>query len=200
MTRPYRCMTVLIVLAFFLAPANALASDGVHWGYEGDVGPATWGTLSPDYAACGEGKEQSPVDIPATAPVNATGLKLDYKPSALNIANNGHSIQVNYDPGSTMQAGDAAYTLSQFHLHSLSEHTLAGNHTPMELHLVNKDAGGRIAVIGVMLIEGAENPAYAAILANMPAAEGEPETIPGATVDAGALLPRTAVTSAMPGP
>jgi carbonic anhydrase len=133
--------------------------------------------------------EQSPVDIPATAPVNPSGLRFDYQPSALNIVNNGHSIQVNVDAGSSLVVDGAAYPLVQFHLHSLSEHTLNGAPAAMELHLVHKDAGGRTAVVGVMIVEGARNPAYEPILAQMPPEEGEPQLIPGVTVNAGDLLP-----------
>jgi carbonic anhydrase len=189
MTKSTRFVTVLILLMTCLAATTVAASDPVHWGYEGEVGPEHWGDLSPDYAACSQGVEQSPVDILATAPVNPPGLRFTYQPSALNIVNNGHSIQVNYDPGSSLEVDGAAYPLVQFHLHSLSEHTLSGSHTPMELHLVHQDAGGAIAVIGVMIVEGKQNPAYEPILAHMPAQEGEPEAISGVTVNAGDLLP-----------
>jgi carbonic anhydrase len=165
------------------------ASDPVHWGYDGDVGPEYWGSLSPEYAACSDGKEQSPVDIQATAPVNPPGIVFNYQPSALNIANNGHSIQVTYDAGSTLEIGGAAYPLAQFHLHSLSEHTLNGANTKMELHLVHKDEAGRTAVVGILIVEGARNPAYEPVLAHMPAEEGEPETISGVTINAADLLP-----------
>ena len=70
MTKSLRFAIVFIVLLFWLGPATVTASDPVHWGYEGEVGPEHWGDLSPDYAACSQGVEQSPVDIPATAPVN----------------------------------------------------------------------------------------------------------------------------------
>ena len=87
---------------------------------------------------------------------------------------NGHSIQVNYEPGSTLTVGGVVYELVQFHLHALSEHTLNGAHTDMELHLVHKDASGRVAVVGVMIKEGAHNPAYEPVLAHMPPVEGDP--------------------------
>ena len=189
MPKSSRLLVVVMLLVFCLAPATASASDPVHWGYEGEIGPQYWGTLSPDYAACGAGKEQSPVDIPTGAVLNPADLKFNYQPSSLNIANNGHSIQVNYDAGSSLEAGGVSWPLTQFHLHSLSEHTLAGAQTPVELHLVHKDAKGRIAVVGVMLVEGAQNDAYQPVLANMPAQEGEPEVVAGATVDAASLLP-----------
>ena len=189
MNRSLRFVTVLIGLLLCLAPAMVAASEGVHWGYDGEVGPEYWGSLSPEYAACSEGKEQSPVEIPAAAPVNPPGLEFNYQPSALTIANNGHSIQVDYEPGSTLEIGGVAYPLAQFHFHALSEHTLNGAHTAMELHLVHKDSAGRIAVVGVMLVEGAHNPAYEPVLAHMPAEAGQAATITGVIVHAAGLLP-----------
>jgi carbonic anhydrase len=180
---------VSTVLLLCLAPAFASASDPVHWGYDGEVAPEHWGDLSPDFAACAAGKEQSPVDIPATAPVNPPGLRFNYQPSALNITNNGHTIQVNCEGGSILEIAGAAYPLVQFHLHALSEHTLDGAHTAMELHLVHKNTSGRLAVVRVAIVDGAHNPAYEPILAHMPAEEGEPETIHGASLNAAALLP-----------
>ena len=43
--------------------------------------------------------EQSPVDI-ADAPVNPDDVAYAYQDTAVNIVNNGHAIQVNYDEGS----------------------------------------------------------------------------------------------------
>src|SRR5262245_65276857 len=80
----------------------ALAQEGVHWSYEGDTGPEHWGSLSPDFAACSQGTEQSPIDIPASAPLSPADIAFQYQPSAVNIFNNGHTIQVNYDQGSSI--------------------------------------------------------------------------------------------------
>lgn len=42
----------------------AVASTGAaHWSYEGSAGPQNWSELSDDYAKCGVGQEQSPVNI-----------------------------------------------------------------------------------------------------------------------------------------
>jgi carbonic anhydrase len=189
MSKSVRNAIVLTVFLLWLVPTGVAASDPVHWGYDGEVSPEHWGALSPEFASCSEGKEQSPVDIPATAPVNPPELQFEYRPSDLDIVNNGHSIQVNYEPGSTLEAGGVVYELVQFHLHALSEHTLNGAYTDMELHLVHKDASGRLAVVGVMIVEGTHNPAYEPILAQMPPEQGDGLTISGTTVNAGELLP-----------
>jgi len=185
---------IVASIALFAATTLALApafaeGEGAHWTYEGEAGPTHWGELTPEFALCGGGKEQSPVDIAASAPVNTAGLAFDYKPTKLNIVNNGHTIQVNYDPGSGITLDGKRYELVQFHFHQPSEHEIAGGASPMELHLVHKAADGEHTVVGVMMETGAESTALAPAWAHLPAVEGEPETVAGATLDAAGFLP-----------
>ena len=44
-------------------------------------------------------------------------------------------------------------------------------------------------MVGVFLVEGAENEAYAPVFDNMPDAPGDPVDVAGVRVDAAALLP-----------
>jgi len=183
-----KCLMLAIPLLALAAPVAAKGEEG-HWSYEGDAGPTHWGDLSPEFAPCASGKEQSPVDVPASAPTDAEVVAFDYAPSAVNIVNNGHTIQVNYDAGSTIVLEGKTYELAQFHFHAPSEHQLANASSPMELHLVHKAADGELAVVGVMVESGAESAALAPAWAHLPATEGEPATIPGAAVDATGFLP-----------
>jgi carbonic anhydrase len=139
--------------------------------------------------ACAEGKEQSPVDIPASAPINPAAIVFNYQPSALKIGNNGHTIQVDYAPGSSIQIEGKTYNLAQFHFHAMSEHTFNGHHRPLEIHFVHKSDDGEWAVVGIMLNPGAENAAYAPVFNNLPAQAGDPQTISGVTVNAAEMLP-----------
>ncbi len=78
--------------------------------------------------------------------------------------------------------------LSQFHFHAPGEHTLAGKRFPMELHLVNRSADGRIAVLGVLIASGAENPNLDGLLAAAPARSGEERELHG-RLDPADLVP-----------
>jgi carbonic anhydrase len=171
-------------------PGPTLAADEVHWSYEGATGPENWGKLSPEFAVCGSGRSQSPVDIPPSAPLNPADLTFAYRPSALNILNNGHTVRVNYDPGSLLTLAGTTYELVQYHFHTQSEHTVGGKLADMELHLVHRGQAGNLAVVGVLMTRGDENPAYASTFANLPPTEGQPRPVPGATVNAADLLPR----------
>ncbi len=183
---------LLVTLTLVLSLASVALADGpVHWSYDGKEGPEFWGSLSKDYALCATGKEQSPVDIPANATTNPADLTFRYQPSKLNILNNGHTVQVAYDPGSTLTLDGQTYTLAQFHFHLPSEHTVAAQGYDMELHLVHQNAQGGLAVVGILLKSGAENKALAPVWANAPKQEAAVATIPGATVNAADFLPAT---------
>ena len=130
-------------------------------------------------------------------------MKTAFPPAALRIAhhehiadgiNNGHTIQINYPAADTLTLGPASYQLVQYHFHSPSEHTVDGKHFPMEMHMVHKSAGGELAVVGVLIAEGAHNAAFAPVWANLPAQKGVETHFPSVNVDVDALLP-TARTS-----
>lgn len=44
----------------------------------------------------------------------------------------------------------------QYHVHSPSEHTVEGQRYPLEIHFVHKAPDGQLAVVGVLVREGAE--------------------------------------------
>lgn len=178
-----------LMVASLVFGGVAAASGPVHWTYEGEAGPENWGELSPDFAACSTGTEQSPVDIAAGTTLNPGDLVYNYQPSAVNILNNGHTVQVNYDAGSSLELDNDTYQLLQFHFHAHSENTLAGQPAPMEMHLVHQNAAGGLAVVGVWLESGSENAAFASVFDNLPATESEAEAVAGATVNVDDLLP-----------
>lgn len=169
--------------------APAAATHPIHWSYEGAEGPAHWGELSSDYTVCTDGSTQSPIDLTAADGEDLPDIVFNYGESHLNILNNGHTVQVNYDEGSSITVNDVKYDLIQFHFHAASEHTINGEHYPIEFHLVHRNAEGGLAVVGVMVAEGAENPAFADILANAPAKETPAAVVDGVMVAAAKLLP-----------
>ena len=64
---------------------------------------------------------QSPIDITQAQLAALPALRLDYANMPLNIIDNGHTIQVYVQPGSTLTVGDRTYQLKQFHFHHPSE-------------------------------------------------------------------------------
>jgi carbonic anhydrase len=179
-------------------PAAAPAPADPVWHYEGAEGPAGWGKLSPKFSACGEGRAQSPVDFATTVASTEPAFKTDLGPGSLRIAhhehvadgiNNGHTIQINYEGGDELTIGSDTYGLVQYHFHNRSEHTVNGRHYPMEMHLVHKTAGGKLAVIGVFIEEGAHNAAFDPIWNNLPKQKGVQTHYANVNVDVDKLLP-----------
>ena len=182
-----KAIPALFAASAFCCAFHAQAADK-HWSYAGHGGPAEWGELDKAFAACKAGKVQSPVDIRGARTADLPAIRFDYKPSPLRVIDNGHTIQVNYAPGSSIDVGGSRYELVQFHFHKPSEEKIDGKSHDMVAHLVHKGADGKLAVVAVLLDKGGANPAINAIWKNLPK-EKEKETSVKATVDAGTLLP-----------
>ncbi|XP_058747185.1 carbonic anhydrase Nec1-like [Vicia villosa] len=128
-------------------------------------GPSHWGELHKEWAACNNGKMQSPIDMsdPRVSIVpNLEILKWNYKPQNATIKNRGHDIQVKWegDAGS-INVNGTEYFLHQAHWHSPSEHTINGRRYEVELHLVHEstkvNGKSEIAVIGILYKIGEPN-------------------------------------------
>jgi carbonic anhydrase len=182
-----RSILAVLVAATALCCTSARA-EGKHWTYAGHGGPADWGGLDQDYATCKLGKVQSPVDIRAAKSADLPAIKFDYKPAPLKLIDNGHTIQVNYPPGSAIDVGGTRYELLQFHFHKPSEEKVDGKAHDMVAHLVHKGPDGKLAVVAVLLDKGGANPVIATVWKNLPK-EKEKEASVDTTVDATALLP-----------
>jgi carbonic anhydrase len=144
------------------------------------------GDLSAEWALCSTGTSQSPIDISSSATTSEGGITFNYQPTSLqSVVNNGHTIQVNYDEGSTIAVGDTTYNLDRFH--APSEHTQDSTPVSMEMHLVHKTADGQLAVIGLMMDTGEANVLLAQVWAEMPAEEGTVSAV--GEVDVADVLP-----------
>jgi len=184
-------MSFSFTLAACLAFAQEPKSPAHEWSYEGAEGPAHWGDLKSDYETCKLGKRQSPIDIRNATKSELPAIRFDYQPSPLRIINNGHTIQINYAPGSYIVVGEKRYELRQFHFHHPSEERINGQPYDMVVHLVHADKEGHLAVVAVLLKEGTANAAVQKLWDNFPRAADKEESIPDVEVNAAALLPPT---------
>ncbi len=161
-----------------------------HWAYAGERGPENWGGLSEDYAACAIGVVQSPIDLTLPGLASDMALSVDYVSGPLEIFNNGHTVQINFAPGSTMNNGEKDYALLQLHFHTPSEHTVDQVRFPLEAHFVHRADDGGLGVIGVLFEEGAHNDALNPVLATLPQEVSAPRKIDSVEFNPSSLLPQ----------
>ncbi len=160
----------------------------VDWGYTSGGGAYKWAELNSSYELCGSGAMQSPININQFVQEDLPALELTYSPVPLVVENNGHTVQVNYAPGSSFSIGGKAYALQQFHFHTPSEHYIDGAPYPMEAHFVHKAEDGSLAVVGVTMKVGAHNPVIEGIWQNVPQA-GEIKSVNMVELSADDLMP-----------
>jgi len=161
-----------------------------EWGYCSHNGPDKWSQSFP----LALGKQQSPIDI-KPGNCQSSGSELISKPIQFTyvskmktISNTGHGWKVDADDGSTIEGGPLGYKykLEQFHCHwgrncfEGSEHTVDGNPYCAEIHLVHyncdkyasfaeaADKPDGLAVLGIFLNVGDENPELAKIVELLP--------------------------------
>lgn len=179
-----------LLAAATLGCAPGLHKEGKHWAYDGHGGPENWAEVDPAFATCRVGNIQSPIDIRGAKAADLAPIKFDYKPSPLKVVDNGHTIQVNYAPGSAIVVGGARYELLQFHFHTPSEEKIDGRSSDMVAHLVHRSEAGKLAVVAVLLDTGGANPVSETIWKNLPREKQKESAPANVAIDATGLLPR----------
>lgn len=181
--------TAMVMLFILIFPLAAAADGPVEWGYQDPIGPNHWADLSAEFLLCARGKNQSPVDLNNFFDSQLETVTFKSSSTNVTIHNNGHTIQVNVEPGNTVTAGEQVYELKQFHFHSPSEHTVEGRSFPMEVHLVHQNSNGDILVIAVLLDKGRTNRTIKELWRRMPDHEGEENSL--RRIDVYQILPQT---------
>lgn len=166
-----------------------MAKPQQHWSYSGPTGPVHWGSLEPGFAACKDGKRQSPIDIRDARKADLQPIKFSYKPVPLRIIDNGHTIQVNVQSGGGIEIHENRYSLVQFHFHKPSGELIYGKRYDMALHLVHGDAAGHLVVVAVLLESGSRNPVIQELWNRLPREKGKEYAPRNGEINAAGLLP-----------
>jgi carbonic anhydrase len=158
------------------------------WSYEGENGPANWGKINSEWAKCGTGNRQSPIDLRDGMKVDLEQIAFDYRPSGFNVVDNGHTIQVGLGYGNFITVQNRTFELIQFHFHRPSEERINGRGTEMVVHLVHKDGEGKLAIVAVLLQRGAPNSMIQTVWNNLPL-EKNNTIAPVVAIDVNEILP-----------
>lgn len=137
------------------------------------------------------GNAQSPINIVSGQAVQGHHqFALHYRASGQHIANLGHTVEVFYEEGSSLEFDERNYELQQIHFHTPSEHLIDGITYPMEMHMVHtlENQPEKYLVIGVLFREGEMNGTLTEILESVPAQVGVTLDRPGTPINAAELL------------
>ncbi|MEK6526808.1 MAG: carbonic anhydrase family protein [Nitrospirota bacterium] len=171
-------------------PLTLSAVSCTHWGYEETSGPEYWAQLSQEYAVCGEGRAQSPIDITDAIPSSLAHPQFFYQSIPLRVRNTGHTIQVEGDSAGFMQVGTSRYDLVELHFHRPSGHKVNGRSYDMEVHLVHRGIDGERAVVGVFMeISERDNPVIKKMWDYLPADDREEHLVDQGLINPEELLP-----------
>lgn len=187
----------LSALLLSLIPGPASAAQGAAsgtlpaWDYRGGANDDEgWATLSPAYAACAAGTQQSPVAINAPQRSSMLPLRFAYVSSPVIVQRRDKALLLQFGGGSTVRSEGVDYTLRQIRFHTPAEHSIASRDLPLEMHFIHQAEDRRILIIAVQGQEGAGpeegSEALARIAAHLPE-RGAPEK--HMRLDPGALLP-----------
>ncbi len=137
-------------------PPTSATSATTPWDYSGERGPEQWGALSSDYAACRQGREQSPIELhsPRTIQPPCEPLRFRYRSSSLFVTNEGNALRMGYDRGSFLVISGLSYELVELRIHVPAEHRIDGRVADAELQLIHGNNRGDIAILSVPLQAG----------------------------------------------
>ncbi len=85
---------------------------------------------------------QSPINILSDESGQGEhNVTFNFKDKINKVQNLGHTVQLDFEPGSTVHVDDKTFEFKQIHFHTPAEHLIDGITYPMEMHVVNTLAG-----------------------------------------------------------
>ena len=105
---------------------------------------------------------QSPINIRSFTEetTNTHEITIHFQDKINAVENLGHTVQLDFEEGSTISYEGLEYGFKQMHFHTPSEHLIDGITFPMEMHIVTsiaKNGTPRYLVIGILFKEGQAN-------------------------------------------
>ncbi len=85
---------------------------------------------------------QSPINILSDqSEQKKHNITVNFKDKINKVQNLGHTVQLEFEPGSTVNVDDKTFEFKQIHFHTPAEHLIDGITYPMEMHVVNTLVG-----------------------------------------------------------
>lgn len=137
---------------------------------------------------------QSPINI-VTKNVKSGQheIHVHYTASKERVTNLGHTVQVNYDEGSSVEYDGNSFLFKQFHFHTPSEHHIDGITYPLEMHMVHQaqtdpDSVPLYFVWAVLFKEGDASEFLNEFIDAIPTEEGASVEVANRSIDVSTLV------------
>jgi len=119
-------------------------------------------------------------------PATDKPIVFDYYSAASEVTNDGHTLHVAMDDGSTLKVDNITYELKE-----ITFHRVHNSHHPDDLvaHLIHRSGKGHTLVLAVLLREGQANKALKHLWHYLPGKAGERNSLWDVRVDPNELLP-----------
>jgi carbonic anhydrase len=182
---------IIIYLVFMFSAFHVCAQvDNVHNNkYDEEHWLDYWESLGSECSVCGDGGTQSPINISGCRKEDLDNPEFSYMKTPLKVINNGYTIKVEYERGSTVTIDRNEFTLLEFHFHHPSEHKIRGDSYDMEIHFVHQNESKWFAVASVFVKEGKHNDTIETIWNNIFEEIDEKNELNPLTINAEDLLP-----------
>jgi carbonic anhydrase len=136
------------------------------------------------------GLMQSPINILSNQSENGKhNVTYNFKDEINKVQNLGHTVQLDFEPGSTINVDGNIFEFIQIHFHTPAEHLIDGITYPMEMHVVNTLVGQdtedttEYLVISFLFKMGKENKFIQEFIDLIPDDKNESEEISTGTVN-----------------
>nr|APX64494.1 dio1 [Dioscorea alata] len=125
-------------------------------------GPENWGNLKPEWKTCGNGMEQSPIQLRDNRVIfdqTLGRLRRNYRAVDARLRNSGHDVLVEFKGNAgSLSINRVAYQLKRIHFHSPSEHEMNGERFDLEAQLVHESQDQKRAVVSILFRFGSADP------------------------------------------
>jgi carbonic anhydrase len=166
--------------------------EDVIWNYvDGPAGPANWGSLSPEFAACSEGQEQSPIDITVDPEQDLPRIDASYREDGLDLENTGKMLIFHASGAGGVTYKGVDYKLKSIEFHVPAEHRYKGEEQDGEFQFYHESDDGHVLAVAVWMDDGVLNKELSGIVANAPLVQDDRVVDASIRVDPNGFLPES---------
>ncbi len=152
----------------YLTAGKPISSEDT-WGYQGNLAPWNWGTISEKWSNCASKVNQSPIDISGSKlDERLKTLKFSYKHGEAHLTLRNSTVQGDIQTGSFLEWDGERFDLNRVLFRTPSEHRVNGLPWEMEVQLEHKSAREQVIMIAILLTPGKSSPLLEEISSNLP--------------------------------